>query len=223
MKELFFPQHCAFCGKVIDSSALICPDCWRSLPRTEQAYMRGNITEDKFVQVKQFARGAAFLFYEHGSSFQNAIYEFKYGRFANPHIGYALAKEAAYEFMQTDFFDGIDLILPIPLHAKRLNERGFNQAEWIAKGLSDATGIPMDSTYLTRVVNNEHQAREHGRDRKKNVHGIFAVNHPEELYRKHLLLVDDVITTGSTLLSCMDALQCVRGRTVSVFALGKSR
>lgn len=223
MKELFFPYCCPCCGKVIPAQQVICGACMDALPRTEQAYQRENITEEKFVKISNFGIGASFLFFEKDTPIQRALHQMKYGLAANPNIGYHLARVAAAEYMEYDFFDGIDVIVPTPLHQKRLYERGFNQAEWIAKGLSDMTGIPMDSSHLLRIRNNNHQAQETGRLREANVKNVFEVNHPEEWYRKHILLVDDIITTGATLLSCIEALKPVRGCTISVFALGKTR
>ena len=223
VKDLFFPYCCPSCGHVTSPERVLCQDCLASLPRTEQCWQRGNITEEIFAHDKYFERGAAFMFFEKDNPVQNLVHRMKYGLFANPRIGYALAREAAAEFMQSDFFNGIDIILPVPLHPKRFRERGFNQSEWICRGLTDVTKIPTDTTHLIRILNNDQQALAAGNDRQKNVKDIFAVVNPRDLYRKHILLVDDVITSGSTLLACMDALKSVRGRRISVFALGKVR
>ena len=222
MLNLFFPKCCPLCGQVVEEGIIICPSCIRSLPRTEQSFMRDNLTEMLFCDNKKFRKGAAFLFFDQDSPVQRALHQMKYGRFADPYIGYTLAKEAAYEFLSSDFFDGIDVLLPVPLHPRRLRERGFNQSEWICRALTEVTGIPTDTFHLTRQINNEHQARL-GKERNENVKGIFAVTHPEDLYHKHLLLVDDIITTGATLRACMEALKPVRGHHVSVFGLGKAR
>ena len=141
----------------------------------------------------------------------------------HPEIATLLAKEAAYDFLQTDFFDGIDVIIPIPLHPKRLRERGFNQSEYIARALSEVTKIPMNTTLLTRRKHTAQQALLQGEERKSNMVNAFEVNHPEELYRKHILLVDDLITSGATMRACMQALQPCRGARYSVFALCKAR
>jgi ComF family protein len=194
-----------------------------ALPRTEQGVLRDNMTEMLFCDLPFFERGAVFMFLEHGDRHHKLIHSMKYGLFADPQIGYLLAREAAYDLMQSDFFDGIDVIVPVPLHPRRLRDRGFNQAEWIGKGLSEVTGIPMNTTVLTREVYNDKQATLDKNARQKNVKGIFAVNHPEVLSRCHILLVDDIITTGATLRSCMEALKPIRRRTVSVFGLGKVR
>ena len=223
MLNLFFPQRCPMCGQVVADGTIICHNCIRTLPRTEQVIMRGNSTEMLFDDIKNFRQGAAFLFFDKDSPVQNALHQMKYSRFANPQIGYVLAKEAAYDFLQSEFFEGIDIILPVPLHPKRLRERGFNQSEWIARALSEATKIPMETDILIRQKDNEHQARLIRTDRNKNVKGIFAIHYPEYLYHKHILLVDDIITTGATLRACIEALKPARGHKVSVFGLGKVR
>ena len=220
--ELFYPHCCAACGRLLDDPhKTICDDCLRHLPRTEQAALRDNQTEELFSDIPRFCHGASFLFYEKGTPIQAMFHRMKYKR--QPEIASVLAREAAYDFLQTDFFEGIDLIIPIPLHPKRLRQRGYNQSDYIARALSATTGIPCDTTHLVRIRNNPQQALMKGEERERNVQGIFAVRHPEELYRKHILLVDDLITTGSTIRSAMTALKVCRGATYSVFSLGKAR
>ncbi len=219
--DVLFPRCCPMCDTLLEENEEICPACMEQLPRTEQATLRGNSTEELFSDIKRFERGGCFMFFDKASPVQQMLHQMKYSE--TPGIGYQLAKEAAYDFMAADFFDGIDVIIPVPLHKRRLRERGFNQSEWIAKGLSDVTGIPMDTSHILRVVNNQKQATKSGAERKANVEKIFAVSHPEEMYRKHILLVDDIITTGSTLHSCIKTMSAFRGCKVSVFALSKAR
>ena len=110
--------------------------------------------------------------------------------------------------------------MPVPLHPRRLRERGFNQAEYICKGLSEVLRIPMDTEHLVRVRNNPHQSRSQFDNREKNVKDLFLVRFPEEWKNKHILLVDDVITSGSTMFECMKQMTPIRGCRISVFALG---
>lgn len=181
--------------------------------------LRQNETE--MVLAAPVERGAAFLFYEKDHPIQGVIHQMKYAD--RPEIGYQLGRQAAIEFLQADFFEGIDLIVPMPLHPKRLRERGYNQAEYIARGISKATGIPMDTTHVERVRNTPKQALQTGEERQQNVADAFAVNHPEVLYKKHILVVDDLITTGETMRSCLKAMKRFRGAKFSVFALCKAR
>lgn len=220
--SLFYPHCCAMCGCLLeDESTTLCPDCIQHLPRTEQCALRGNMTEELFSDLPRFQRAAAFLFFDKGADIQHVIHKMKFHE--QPRIAYDLAREAAYDFMQADFFEDIDLIIPIPLHPHRLRERGYNQSEWIARALSETTGIPVDTTHVRRIRNNPQQALQKAQDRASNVEGVFAVNHPEELYCKHILIVDDLITTGSTVRACIKALHVCRGAEFSVFALGKAR
>ena len=152
---------------------------------------------------------------------QRVIHRLKYAD--QPQIGYELGRQAALEMLDTEFFEGIDVIIPMPLHPRRLRERGYNQAEYIARGLSAVTGIPVDTIHVTRVRNTPQQAKQTGDERRTNVKDAFAVNHPEQLYHKHILLVDDLITTGETMRSCLKAMRRHIRTKYSVFALCKAR
>ena len=225
--DLLCPRTCPMCGGYSDG---ICKDCLRTLPRTEQAALRQNETEYvlagevndfvKRMKVMHLDKAAAFLHYEKDHPIQHAIHKMKYAD--QPLIGYQLGRLAATEMLYADFFDGIDVIMPVPLHSKRLRERGYNQSEYIARGISDVTGIPIDTIHLLRIRNTPKQALQSGAERKHNVADAFAVEHPEQLYRKHILVVDDLITTGETMRSCLKAMRRFRGAQFTVFALCKA-
>lgn len=192
-----------------------------ALPRTEHTELRDNVTEQLFSDNRRFQRGASYLFFEKDAPAQKLIHRLKYGGQAE--LGEFLGREAAYEYMEADFFEGIDLIIPVPLHPRRLRKRGYNQAEFVARGISRATGIPTDTLeHIHRLRDTPHQARLEKDKREANVADAFAINHPEELYRKHILLVDDVVTTGATIRAVMNALTPARGCKISVFTLGKA-
>lgn len=192
-----------------------------SLPRTEHADLRDNVTEQLFCDNRRFQRGASYLFFEKGAGVQELVHRFKYGHQAE--LAEYLGREAAYEYLEADFFEGIDLIIPVPLHPRRLRKRGYNQAEFVARGISRATGIPTDTLeHIHRLRDTPNQARLEKDKREANVANAFAINHPEELYRKHILLVDDVVTTGATIRAVMNALTPARGCKISVFTLGKA-
>ena len=218
------------CGSYVDSSEelsvernekLFCTDCINKLPRTEHAVLRANSVEDIFRKIPRFERGAAFLYYEKNHPIRLVMHQMKYAD--QPMIGYQLAQEAAREFICTDFFDGIDLIIPVPLHKKRMRSRGYNQSEYIARAIGEITGIPVDTTHVRRVKNTPKQALQDKEGRQTNVADAFEVNHPEQMYHKHILVVDDLITTGETIKSCIKAMRRFRGARFSVFALCKPR
>ena len=233
--SVFFPRTCPFCGKYVSDRQIttehvewLCTDCWRHLPRTEQDYLRENLTEttltdgrSELKRTMHLERAGAYLFYEKDHPIQRVIHRMKYAD--QPELGYWLARQAVLDTQHEEFFEDIDLIIPMPLHPKRLRERGYNQSEYIARGLSEITGIPVDTTHVTRVRNTPKQALQDGEGRRTNVAQAFAVNHPEQLYHKHILLVDDLITTGETMKACLKAMKKFRGATFSVFALCKAR
>lgn len=178
-------------------------------------------TENKKIH---YEKGAAWAFYNHdrGRVFRNLIEKGKFGNFPNPMIFYQLGKLAAQEFVDSDIFDDIDYIVPVPLHTRRLRARGFNQAVYICQGMSEVLHIPIDTEHLVRIRNNPHQSKTEFADRQENVKDLFMVRYPEELKDKHILLVDDVITSGSTMMACMKQMISIRTCRVSVFALGWS-
>lgn len=225
--DILCPRTCPSCGGYSNG---ICEKCLCELPRTEQATLPLNSTETALVgktyssaikKAMHLERAAAYLFFEKEHPMQQVIHKMKYAD--QPLIGYQLGRQAALEMQYADFFDGIDVIIPIPLHPKRLRERGYNQSEYIARGISEVTGIPMDTTHVMRIRNTPQQAQQSGEGRKHNVAEAFAVNHPEQMYHKHILIVDDLITTGETMRSCLKAMKLFRGATFSVFALCKAR
>lgn len=173
------------------------------------------------MHTMHLERAAAFLFYDKEQPIQWAIHLMKYAD--QPLIGYYFGRQAATEMQYAGFFDGIDLIIPVPLHPKRMRERGYNQSEYIAQGISEVIGVPVDTTHVTRIKNTPKQAMQAGEKRKENVADAFAVNHPEQLYKKHILVVDDLITTGETMRSCLKAMKRFRGAKFSVLALCKAR
>lgn len=231
------------CGTYVGEHAQrgqLCDECVRLLPRTEQDTLRANSTEMTLLigkpnplvhdlgqamvrakHVMHLDHAGAFLFYDKGHPIQKLIHKMKY--VDQPAIGYQLGRQAALEMQYAGFFDSIDIIVPIPLHKRRLRTRGYNQSEYIARGISEITGIPVDTTHVTRVKNTPKQALQSGEERKHNVTDAFAVNHPEQMYHKHILIVDDLMTTGETMRSCLKAMKLFRGAKFSVFALCKAR
>ena len=233
--SLFYPRTCPFCGRYISDRQIaeehlewICPDCWRRLPRTEQDIKAENSTETALTEGKTVIRKAmhldragAWLFYEKEHPIQQVVHRMKYRD--EPELGRYMGQQAVLAWRDETFFDGIDVIIPVPLHPKRLRERGYNQSEYIARGISEITGIPVDTSHVTRIRNTPKQALQKGGDRKQNVADAFAVNHPEQMYHKHILLVDDLVTTGETMRACIRAMRLFRGAKISVFALCKAQ
>lgn len=215
--HLIWPRQCAMCEKVLRmDEEIFCHDCRKNLPKTEEGWHRDNRVECIFSNIHKFERGAAYCFYPKGHPIRNAVQIMKFD--SHPEVGRELGRMAAEEWKDSGFFDGIDCLVPLPLHKSRLRERGYNQAEWIAKGIQDVTGLPIDTKHLVRFENNAHQSKMNLEERR-TLGEIFRVNKPEEWRGRHLLLIDDVITSGTTMLRAMEVIHPIPRCHYSVFAI----
>lgn len=196
---------------------IICTLCYVSIPRTNYHLSPDNPVEQLFWGRCMITRAAAFSFYSKGSRIRKLIHNLKYKGVRE--IGEELGKIYGNNLKCSDFLTDIDLIIPVPLHPSRQKKRGFNQSEIISKGIADATGLVIDSDSLRRAELSDTQTTRSRYDRWINVEGIFEVIRSENLKGKHILLVDDVITTGSTIDACAGELLKIEGVRVSAVAL----
>jgi ComF family protein len=218
---LFYPRLCPACAEVLyGNENILCLKCMSEFPRTGFHLDRENDMARLFWGRVMIRDAAAFFYYQKGSRFQNLIHEIKYYR--QKQLGINLGRWFGKELTDTSFRFA-DLIHPVPLHAAKLKRRGYNQSEQIAKGLSEALGIPLETSLIERVVNTDTQTRKTKYERWSNVEGIFRVIKPDYLKNKHVLLVDDVVTTGSTLEACAAPVLTLEGTSVSVLTLGYAR
>lgn len=214
------PRLCAVCGSRLSvTEHALCSACCLRLPRTGFCLRPyDNPVAQAFWGQADVERAASFFYFEPHSEVSRMIYSLKYkGR---PDIGVALGRLAAGEFMAAGFFDGVDVIVPVPLARKRLRERGYNQSAEVAAGVSSLTGIPVDERSVCRKAFKTSQTKLGRWERLGNVNGLFEVRRQERLLGKHVLLVDDVFTTGATVMACASAVAAVPGTTVSIMTLG---
>ena len=183
---------------------VLCVRCQADLPRVRTISFEENDITRIFWGLVPIEKGISFFHYTPHSPHSRILFELKYHN--HPEVGKTMGRMMAEELKATSFFDGIDLIVPIPLSRKKKRQRGYNQSDWIAWGISEATGIPTDTTSVVRTKSNPSQTTLDHRQRRENVRDIFAVRHPENLESHHILLVDDVITTGATMLSCTETI-----------------
>ena len=229
LTELFYPSTCLMCHRGVDTYDTLCADCLRRLPRTEHQMLRENKIEMLFDDIfhhprkhfdkPRFIRGGSWLHYDDGVA--RIIHSGKF--FEHPAALEFMGRQAAIEWLESGFFDGIDLLVPVPIHPRRLNERGFNQSEYICRGMQSVLHLPIDTTTLVRVVNTPQQSRLKDNERLHNVEHAFRVPDPLPWHKKHILLVDDVITTGATMRNCIKEITPIRSCRMSVFSLVAAR
>ena len=214
--DLIFPRHCCVCGETLSRQERdICLNCLYTLPKIEPHHKKE--IEQIFWGKIDIERAASFMYYRKGSPYNALMHKLKYKD--APEVGTRLAEMAAKELMDSGFFNGITRIVPLSLSKKKLRKRGYNQSEYIAMGLSDITGISVDNSLVKRDIANETQTHKNRDERWENVKDIFSVNGNFSLEDEHVLLVDDILTTGATICSCAATLQKECGCKISIFTL----
>ncbi len=159
----------------------------------------------------------SFLFFNKGGRVQHLIHRLKYkGKYK---VGIYLGKQLGFQLMDSPLFKSVDYIVPVPLHPKKERIRGYNQSEMIALGLETSMKGTAQINNLIRVIHSSSQTKKSRYGRWENVKGIFKIKNPQLFEEKHVLLVDDVITTGATLESCAETLLHIPGIKISVASL----
>ena len=216
--SLLFPRLCYACGNhLLRNEYLICTECYVIIPRTNFHNEENNPVAQLFWGRCLIQKAAAFSFYNKGSRIRNLIHNLKYRGISE--IGYELGRIYGLSLKESGFTKDIDLIIPVPLHPSKKRIRGFNQSESISKGISDVSGLPVEIKSFVRKLVSATQTKRSRYERWTNVEGIFQVVNPDAFIGKHVLLVDDVITTGSTIESCTNELLKIDSVKVSVVAL----
>lgn len=216
--SLLFPRCCIVCGRPLArGEECICAMCNIDMPRTNYHLRKDNPVEKLFWGKIPLERATSFFFYHKGSDFRQILHQLKYG--GQKELGAIMGRYMAAEFSSSGFFEGIDVIVPVPLHKKKQRIRGYNQSEWIARGVSAVTGIMIDTESVVRRKNTETQTHKSMFERWENVDGIFELRNPESLVGKHVLIVDDVLTTSATVAACASSLKDVEGVRISILTL----
>jgi len=200
LSKLIFPKTCISCTQPLNEAEdTICIDCLINLPRTNYHRLSRNPVSDKFRGRLQINDASAFLYFEKGNSTRSLIHHLKYNQ--RQDIGMRLGALYAKDLLN-DGYDRPDIIIPLPLHQSKQKIRGYNQCTSIAEGLNKYFQTEIGFNTVRRISNNSSQTRKGRFERWENVEKIFEVNEHNKLKDRHALLVDDVITTGSTLEAC---------------------
>ena len=226
--DLFLPRECHVCGsRLLDCEDFVCAPCIERLPVTGYEKYWHNKTapnsdlnpmEQRFAGQIPLQRACAPFFYTRDSALASLVHDFKYRNF--PRLASVLGGIGARGLIESGFFEGVDLLLPVPLHWSKRLRRGYNQSELIAMGVSEATGIPVAKN-LKASRPHRTQTALSSEQRIANTRGIFTVDSPAALSGKTVMLVDDICTTGATLLSASEAVvKAAPGVAIRIFTLG---
>ena len=203
--NLFFPRKCNHCGNNLDKTeSEICKRCLFEIPKTNfHADIENPVNKTFWGRVNIEQATSAFYFTKK-SILQNLLHHIKYHN--KKELAAELGRYLGNELATTKNYQTCDVIIPVPLHPIKRRKRGYNQSEWIAKGISEKMGIPMNTITLKRHVNSKSQTKKNRAERWENVRDAFSVQTSKNFPHKHVLLVDDVITTGATLEACATQL-----------------
>jgi len=216
--HLFFPHVCCGCGSdLLAENVLFCIYCQALMPVTSFEYFTDNPIEKIFWGRVPVHSAAAHLFFTSGSQVQHSLHLLKYrGR---KEIGTYYGQQMGESLKQSSRFDACEIIIPLPLYASREKKRGYNQASLIANGVSEKLKIPVIDNAVNRIKKTETQTHKSRIERWKNMESTFEICNPFKISGKHILLIDDVVTTGASLEACARVLLDQPGVKVSIACL----
>jgi len=219
--SLFYPRLCAGCNtSLVNGEDILCLHCLADLPRTNYHLFPENPVFQIFIGRVNITLASSFCRFDKGGRLQHLLHQLKYK--GNCGVGIKMGILFGYDLIQSSSYQDIDAIIPVPLHPKKEKKRGYNQSAEICKGLSESMNRPVISGNLVREIHTSSQTRKGRFERWENVSGIFNVKNEASLTGKHLLLVDDVVTTGATLEACCEPLLKIPGVRVSIATLASA-
>ena len=222
--SLILPRTCLACGRVLlENESCICLACRYNMPLTNFSKYKDNPVKLLFENVLPVESATAMFWFVGGTEWQSIIHNFKYyGRWF---FAQKMGEMFGEELLDSGEFEGVDLIIPIPLHYRRRLRRGYNQSEQLAIGIGRKMGIKCDFRSVCRRRFNDSQTSKSRGERWENVEEIFEVRRVEKLRGKHILLIDDVLTTGATMASCASTIvkACDGDVRISIASLSVSR
>ncbi len=209
LKCVVVDRHCLNCGAALEIDEIaVCSHCksttLEDLFASPMLKYEGNIVEQRLMGLIPFETASSLMPFETNSLSQQLIHDLKYNNYQA--IGSLLGEAIANQIKQSKRYAHIDYIVPLPLHLKRIAQRGYNQSELIAAEVARQLNIPLQTTNLYRTRNNESQTQKSLEERIENVKDLFALHNTDLFANKTVLLIDDVLTTGSTLIACCKAL-----------------
>lgn len=216
--DLIYPPLCAGCGvwRPLDHH-IFCLDCLHELPETNYHLYEHNPFTDHFKGRIEIKTGAAFLFFSRGGGTQRLLHQIKYNN--QPDIITTIGRWYGKQLLQSPLWSDMQVIVPVPLHWKKFRKRGYNQSAVFGEGIAEAMGIPCASTALRRVTHNRSLTGMKRLERVQTIGASYQLAKPNAVKNKHVMIVDDVLTTGSTLEACALALQDAEVKSISLVTI----
>lgn len=213
--HLFFPHNCEGCGTdILENETMLCAACLLKLPETGFINTTDNSVEKIFYgRIKVEAAGSAFYFNK-DSLLQHLIVELKYH--GNKNLGVYLGKLLGYKLAQSAKFNTVDAIIPLPLNKRKEKKRGYNQAAAIADGIAEVWQKPVLKNSVERMVFTETQTHKDRISRWQTMKDVFTATDIKSIENKHILLIDDIVTTGATLEACGAKILEASGTRLSI-------
>lgn len=216
--HIFFPATCYHCGKpLVGDEQFLCLNCQLQLSDTTNISMSNNVTEMRLAGRIPLIAGASFMYYEKGTPSQTILHQLKY--YGNTKIGYTYGCLLGQRIASSKRFDDVDILIPVPLHRFKKWQRGYNQSEILCKGIATTFPRPICTNVLYRKSYTKTQTHKNRIQRMENMMNVFATKNTELIEGKHILLVDDVITTGATSDACWTALKTIPNLQISIASL----
>ena len=213
-----FPENCIGCSRALyKQEKFLCLHCKSELPAAKYDATTNNPASKLLAGRTCFNTCLPLYYYYRGGKVQNIVKEIKYGK--RPELALDMGRRIGLSLVSQHSLNNLNAIIPVPLHPKREKKRGYNQSYFLGKGIAEVLEIPIFNERMVRIVNNRSQTDKSRQERWEKVNSIFSLKNPEELSGMHVLLVDDVITTGSTLESCCAVLNHVNGIKITIATL----
>jgi len=199
--NVFYPKLCCSCNQtLVGTEEILCFGCMSTLPKIDNPDPSENELKSRFDGKLKIEYAFAQLQFQKSGITQKLLHQFKYNH--KPEIGELFGRQLGVKIMDLSLGECFNLIIPVPLHPKKHRQRGYNQSQYIASGISEITGIAVDLDHVRRVKHSDSQTGKTREKRWKSVEDAFTVTGTSKLKSKHILLVDDVITTGATIEAC---------------------
>jgi ComF family protein len=216
--HLFFPHTCVGCGSdLLENDQTVCLHCYSQLPETGFCNHPNNPIEKIFYGRLPVKEAMAAYYFTKNSVLQRLIHTLKYRN--NPEVGLQLGKWMGVLLQNSGRFTRLDALIPLPLFPEKEKKRGYNQAAVLCRGIADIINVPVVNDLVIRQRFTETQTKKARNERWLNVEGSFIVTDPLQLAGKHVLLVDDVITTGATIEACGHAINQIETAMLSIAVL----